>query len=458
MNYDTITAICTAQGEGAIGIIRLSGEESVEITDKIFKTPNGRKIKEYGDRKLIYGHVYDGEKMIDEVLVAYMKGPKSYTCEDVIEINCHGGIVPLQRILKLVLKTGARMAEPGEFTKRAFLNGRLDLAQAESVMDLVSAKTTKGFDLALDQLEGNLSKKVNHIREDLLKTIAHIEVCIDYPEEDIEDMTYDEIGKSFSDVKEGIGKLLKSSETGKIMRDGLKTVIVGRPNVGKSSLLNAILRENRAIVTDVPGTTRDVIEEFISIKGVPLKIVDTAGIRETEDLVEKIGVEKSKEFFNKADLIILVLNMSEELTKEDEKLISLIKEREVIVILNKSDLEPKLSQEHLQEVVGSKKIIKTSIMNESGLEEIEDTILEMVYGGKLKSDDNSMVTNVRHIDTLEKAHKSISDALDAVKQGLAYDFIEVDMKNCYDYLGEIIGETVEDDLIDKIFSNFCLGK
>lgn len=458
MNYDTITAICTAQGEGAIGIIRMSGEESVSIANKIFKTPSANKIEKYGDRKLIYGHIYENDKVIDEVLLAYMKGPKSYTCEDVIEINCHGGIVPLQRILKLILKSGARMAEPGEFTKRAFLNGRLDLAQAESVMDLVSAKTIKGFDLALDQLEGNLSKKVSETRDELLKTIAHLEVCIDYPEEDIEDLTYEEIEKSFEDVKSKIKKLLDSSETGKIFRDGLRTVIVGRPNVGKSSLLNAMLRENRAIVTDIPGTTRDVIEEFISIKGVPLKIVDTAGIRETEDLVEKIGVEKSKEFFNKADLVILVLNMSEELTEEDKKLISLIKDREVIVILNKSDLEAKVDMNILQSAVGEKKIIKTSITNELGLETIEETILEMVYGGKLKSEDSSMVTNIRHIDNLEKAYNSISDALDAVKRGLAYDFIEVDMKNCYDYLGEIIGETVEDDLIDKIFSNFCLGK
>lgn len=457
---DTITAIATALGEAGISIIRISGPEAINVLDGIFRSKKGISIKEYPQRKMVYGHISDKErnKVLDEVLVVYMKAPYTYTKEDIVEINCHGGIVPTRNILHLVLKNGVRMAEPGEFTKRAFLNGRIDLAQAEAVMDLISAKTDKGFDVALSQLEGNLSKNVKKLREIILETLAHLHVSIDYTEEDIQEITYSQLLSNMETIKDEIERLLKTSETGKIIREGLNTVIIGKPNVGKSSLLNALLRESRAIVTDVPGTTRDVIEEYLSIKGIPLKIVDTAGIRDTEDLVEKIGVERSKEFFNRGDLIILVLDASEDLTKEDMEIIEHIKHRKAIVLLNKTDLPQRVDEKKLEGLLPNQRVIKISILEEKGLDEIEDEIVNMVYGGNIKSRDSSFITNVRHKSSLEKALKSISDGIEAANQNLPYDLIEVDIKDCYDFLGEITGDTVDDDIVDKIFSNFCLGK
>lgn len=457
---DNITAIATAPGEAGISIIRISGPCSIDVLDGIFSSKKGISIKEFPQRRLVYGHIVDKEKnkVLDEVLAVYMKAPYTYTKEDIVEINCHGGIVPARNILKLILKNGVRLAEPGEFTKRAFLNGRIDLAQAEAVMDLISAKTDKGFDVALNQLEGGISRKVEDIRKVILETLAHLHVSIDYTEEDIEEITYPELLNRTKIINKDIKSLLKTSETGKIIREGLNTVIIGKPNVGKSSLLNALLRESRAIVTDIPGTTRDIIEEYLSVKGIPLKIVDTAGIRQTEDLVEKIGVERSKEFFNKADLIILVLDASDDLTEEDKEIISHIKHKKAIIILNKIDLPQKIKEEELKELLGDKRIIKTSIIEEKGLSEIEDEIVNMVYGGQVKSSDTSFVTNIRHKNSLERASKSIEEGLSAVKQNLPYDLIEVDIKDCYDALGEITGDTVKDDIIDKIFANFCLGK
>lgn len=456
--YDTIAAIATAQGEGAIGIVRLSGDDALNVLDRICVLKNGKSPQLMEPRKLYYGHVIDEDKTIDEVLVAYMKGPKTYTCEDVVEINCHGGVVPLTSILKLVLQNGVRMAEPGEFTQRAFLNGRLDLAQAESVMDLISAKTPTGFDIAIEQLNGSLSNKVESIRQNILEVMSQIEVNIDYPDEDIEEITYQDIENRFEIMEEAIQHLLNGSESGRIIREGLNTVIIGKPNVGKSSLMNALLRESRAIVTDIPGTTRDVIEEYINIKGIPVKIVDTAGIRETEDIVEKMGVERSKELFNKADLVIIVLNSAEELTNEDRRILDVIHDKKVIVIVNKIDLPQKIDESELYELLPNIRVIKTSIANETGLDDLEESIAEMVYGGQITQKDQAIVTNVRHIASLENAFKSMKEAVKAVKERLPLDFIEVDVKNTYDYLGEIIGETVEDDLVKKIFSNFCLGK
>lgn len=457
---DTITAIATAPGEAGISIIRISGPEAINVLDGIFKSKKGISIKEYEQRKIVYGHIVDNKinKVLDEVLVVYMKAPYTYTKEDIVEINCHGGIVPTRNILELVLRNGVRMAEPGEFTKRAFLNGRIDLAQAEAVMDLISAKTDKGFDVALSQLEGRLSKNVKKLRDSILETLAHLHVSIDYTEEDIQEITYSQLLSNMKSIKGEIKRLLDTSETGKILREGLNTVIIGKPNVGKSSLLNALLRESRAIVTDVPGTTRDVIEEYLSVKGVPLKIVDTAGIRDTEDMVEKIGVERSKEFFNKADLIILVLDASEALTKEDMEIIEHIKRRKAIVLLNKTDLPQNIDENKLKELLPKQKIIKISILEEKGLDEIEEEIVDMVYIGNVKSRDSSFITNVRHKNSLEKALESILDGIEATKKELPYDLIEVDIKDCYDYLGEITGDTVDDDIVDKIFSNFCLGK
>lgn len=457
---DTITAIATAPGEAGISIVRISGPSSIDILDKIFKSKKGISIREFPQRRIVYGHIVDREKdkVVDEVLVVYMKAPYTYTKEDVVEINCHGGIVPTRNILGLILKNGVRMAEPGEFTKRAFLNGRIDLAQAEAVMDLISAKTDKGFDVAMSQLEGSLSKDVKDVRDVIIETLAHLHVSIDYTEEDIEEITYSELLENLEFVRGQIEKLLGTTETGKIIREGLNTVIIGKPNVGKSSLLNALLRESRAIVTDVPGTTRDIIEEYLSIKGIPLKIIDTAGIRETEDLVERIGVERSKEFFNKADLIILVLDASQELTEEDREIIEHIEDKRAIVLLNKTDLPEKIKREELEELLIDKKIIRISILEGKGLEEIEEEIISMVYGGAVKAKDTSFVTNVRHKNSLEKALKSIDEGIDAVNQNLPYDLIEVDIKDCYDVLGEITGDTVDDDIVNRIFANFCLGK
>lgn len=457
---DTITAIATAPGEAGISIIRMSGSESVDILDNIFKSKKGVSIKDFPERTLVYGHIVDTQKnkVLDEVLVVYMKAPYTYTKEDIVEINCHGGIVPTRNILELILRSGVRMAEAGEFTKRAFLNGRIDLAQAEAVMDLISAKTDKGFDVALSQLEGSISTKVKEVRSIILETLAHLHVSIDYTEEDIEEITYPELLSNMEIVNGKIKELLSTSETGKIIREGLNTVIIGKPNVGKSSLLNALLRESRAIVTNIPGTTRDVIEENLSVKGIPLKIVDTAGIRDTEDLVEKIGVQRSKEFFNKADLIILVLDASDDLTKEDEEIIEHIKNRKAIVLLNKTDLPQRIEEEQLKELLPNNRIIRVSILEEKGLNEIEEEIVNMVYGGHVKARETSFVTNVRHKNSLERALKSIEEGTDATQQNLPYDLIEVDIKDCYDALGEITGDTVDDNIIDKIFANFCLGK
>lgn len=455
---ETIVAISTPRGEGAIGIIRMSGEKAFEIINEIFYPKSGKDIFEYSDKQLIYGYIKSDDKVIDEVLVSLMKNPNTYTMEDIVEINCHGGSVPMRRILDLILLKDVRMAEPGEFTKRAFLNGRLDLTQAESVMDLINAKTSKGFDVAYNQLEGHLSKKIKKMRQKLEDLFARIEVGIDYPEADIKDITHEEILTISREVRESVDKLIEGSETGKIIRDGLSTVIVGKPNVGKSSLLNALLKEAKAIVTNVPGTTRDIIEEYININGIPLKIIDTAGIRETDDAVEKIGVERSKETFNKADLIILVLNNAEELSKEDKEIIQYIENRRAIVVINKTDLESKLDMNELKEHLEDQVIIKTSVANDFGIQKVEDKIAEMVYHGEIKSSSNEFVTNIRHISALKKAYRSLEDAINATSNNLGYDFIEVDLKDAYDYLGEISGETLAEDIIDKIFSQFCLGK
>lgn len=459
MRNETIVAIASAHGEGAIGIIRLSGDESLDILKEIFRTKNLKKTEKFIDKKMKYGYIVKGNNdIIDEVMVNFMKGPKTYTVEDVVEIYCHGGIVSLRNILKEIVSLGIKLAEPGEFTKRAFLNGRLDLTQAEAVMDLISAKTTVGFDIALEQLKGTITEDVSQIRNRILKVMADLEVSIDYPEEDIEEVTYKEILDTFTSVSVDIQNLLKGSDTGKILRDGLSIAIVGKPNVGKSSLMNALLKEARAIVTDIPGTTRDLIEEFLSIKGVPIKLIDTAGIRNTEDVVEKIGVGRSKEIFNKSDLVIFLLNAAEKLSEEDLEIMDLVKEKNAIVLINKSDLDKHIEIDKINEHLGHKKIIKTSLINRSGLEELEDSIVELVYNGEIDQGEQNIVSNIRHITALENASISISEAIKATESGLSYDFIQVDVINTYNYLGEILGETIESDIVKKIFSNFCLGK
>ena len=455
---DTIAAIATAPGEGGIGIIRISGEKSLQVAQSIFKSKSGKMIKDYNARTLIYGTVVDNEKVIDEVLVAYMKGPNSYTAEDVIEINCHGGFISVKKILELILSKGVRLAEAGEFTKRAFLNGRIDLSQAEAIIDVIKSKTDMAHEVAQSQLEGSLAKKIKDLRMNVPEVLAHLEVSIDFAEEDVEEITYQTLEEKALELRNEIKKLYDTAESGKILRDGLKTVIVGKPNVGKSSLLNSILGENRAIVTDIAGTTRDVIEEFVNIKGIPLKIVDTAGIRETEDVVEKIGVEKSRESFSTADLVIMVLDASRKLSEEDMEILESLKNKKTIVLLNKMDLEPQIELEKIEEFVNSEDIIKISALKHQGIEELQDKIEAMVYHGSVKNSSNLMITNSRHKDALFKAYESINDAISAIEQRMPYDFIEVDFKNIWDYLGYINGDTVREDLLDTIFANFCIGK
>lgn len=455
---DTIAAIATAPGEGGIGIIRISGEKSLQVANEIFKSVTGKKIEEYNTRTLIYGHILDGEKKIDEVLVAYMKGPNSYTTEDVIEINCHGGFISVKKILELILSKDVRLADQGEFTKRAFLNGRIDLAQAEAIIDVINAKTDMAHTVAQSQLEGSLSNKIKSLRHDITEMLAHITVSIDFPDEDVEHITYNTLKERSLELQKEINTLYDTSESGKILRDGLKTVIVGKPNVGKSSLLNAVLGENRAIVTDIPGTTRDIIEEFVNIKGIPLKIVDTAGIRETEDVVEKIGVEKSKEFFSSADLSIVVLDSSRKLDIEDIEILKAVQPNKTIVLLNKTDLNQVIEIEKVKEYIDEENIINISALQNEGIEKIHDKIEDMVFAGTVRNSSDLVVTNSRHKDALYKAKQSISDAIMAIKSHMPLDFIEVDFKNIWDYLGYINGDTLTEDLLDTIFSNFCIGK
>ena len=455
---DTIAAIATAPGEGGIGIIRISGEKSLQVANSIFKSISGKKIEEYNTRTLIYGHIVDNDKVIDEVLVAFMKGPNSYTTEDVIEINCHGGFISVKKILELILSKDVRLADQGEFTKRAFLNGRIDLAQAEAIIDVINAKTDMAHTVAQSQLEGSLSKKIKDLRFNVKEILAQITVSLDFPDEDVEHITYNTLKEKTIALQKEINKLYDTSESGKILRDGLKTVIVGKPNVGKSSLLNAILGENRAIVTDIPGTTRDVIEEFVNIKGIPLKIVDTAGIRETEDVVERIGVEKSREFFSAADLSIVVLDSSRSLDPEDMEILESVQPNKTIVLLNKTDLDRVINLDKIKEYIAEENIIEISALQHEGIEKIHDKIEEMVFAGTVRNSSDLVVTNSRHKDALYKAKQSIEDALNAIESYMPLDFVEVDFKNIWDYLGYINGDTVTEDLLDTIFSNFCIGK
>ena len=457
MYDDTIAAVATAMGEGGIGIVRISGENALSILEKVFCSVRNRPTE---NRKLTYGFVTDnftGEK-IDEVMAVYMKAPHSYTAEDVVEIQCHGSIVSLRKILALVLKNGARLAEPGEFTKRAFLNGRLDLSQAEAVIDLVRAKSDKTFDVALSQLEGSFSKKIKEIRSDLVDILVNITVNIDYPDEDIEVITYENLISGLGNVKAKVDSLLATADTGRILREGLNIAIIGKPNVGKSSLMNALLRETRAIVTEIPGTTRDTIEEALTIRNIPVKLTDTAGIRHTDDVIEKIGIEKSKESFNKADLVIFMVDNSRTLDDEDREIIEYIGDRKVLAVINKTDLENRLDISEIKRKLPNGIFIETSMAREDGISRIEDEIENLVYGGKVKQNDSMMVTNVRHKALLEEASYALRDAASMAGAGEALEFLEIDVNRAYEALGEIIGEAVNEDIINEVFARFCLGK
>ncbi|MCM3618235.1 tRNA uridine-5-carboxymethylaminomethyl(34) synthesis GTPase MnmE [Sutcliffiella horikoshii] len=459
--FDTIAAISTPMGEGAIAIVRLSGDEAYRIIDEIFVTPSGKKMKDVASHTIHYGHIVDPktDKTIEEVMVSAMRGPKTFTREDVIEINCHGGLVSVNKLLQLVLSRGARLAEPGEFTKRAFLNGRIDLSQAEAVMDLIRAKTDRAMNVALGQMEGRLSKLIQKLRQEILETLAHVEVNIDYPEyDDVEEMTHKMLLEKSTFVKEELEKLLQTSQQGKILREGLSTVIIGRPNVGKSSLLNSLVHENKAIVTDIPGTTRDVIEEYVSVRGVPLRLVDTAGIRETEDIVERIGVERSREVLKKADLILLVLNNNDELTHEDKQLFEAVSGMDVIVIVNKTDLPAKIDLAEVTKLAKRHTVISTSLKEEQGIDELEEAISSMFFQGDLEAGDMTYVSNSRHIGLITQAQQALEDAIEGVESGVPIDIVQIDLTRTWEILGEIIGDAVHESLIDQLFSQFCLGK
>lgn len=461
MHFDTIAAISTPMGEGAIAIVRLSGDEAVQIADRIFRSPNGKRLIEEKTHTIHYGHLVDPKttETVEEVMVSLMKAPKTFTREDVVEINCHGGLVAVNRVLALVLKEGARLAEPGEFTKRAFLNGRIDLSQSEAVMDLIRAKTDRAMNVALGQMEGKLSKLVGELRQALIETLAQVEVNIDYPEyDDVEEMTIPVMLEKCTWVKEEIEKLLQTSAQGKILREGLSTVIIGRPNVGKSSLLNSLVQENKAIVTDIAGTTRDIIEEYVNVRGVPLRLVDTAGIRETEDIVERIGVERSRQVLKEADLILFVLNYGEELTEEDRRLFEAVEGMDTIIVVNKTDLPAKMDIEEVKAIAGDRELVTTSLLQEEGVVELEEAIANLFFTGSIESEDMTYVSNARHIALLHQAKQLIEDALMAAESGVPVDMIQIDVTRSWEVLGEIVGDTVQESLINQLFSQFCLGK
>ncbi len=458
METDTITAISTPMGEGAIAIVRLSGSEAVAISNRLFR---GKDLNLVDSHTMHYGKIIDPDtgEMAEEVMVSIMRAPKTFTREDIVEINCHGGLVSVNRVLEIVLETGARLAEPGEFTKRAFLNGRIDLSQAEAVMDLIRAKTDRAMNVALKQMDGRLSHLIQDLRQKLLETLAHVEVNIDYPEyDDVEEMSHEMMKEKTDEVHREVTKLLETARQGKILREGLATAIIGRPNVGKSSLMNALVHENKAIVTEIPGTTRDVIEEYVNVRGVPLRLVDTAGIRETEDIVERIGVERSRQVLKEADLILLVLNYGDELTEEDEKLFEAIDDMNVIVIVNKMDLEQRLDIDRVKALTAEHPVITTALIREEGIDQLENAIADTFFEGELDAGDMTYVSNVRHVQLLKQAKEALEDAQNGMEMGVPLDVVQIDVTRTWEILGEIIGEAVHESLIDQLFSQFCLGK
>ncbi|HDK4100986.1 TPA: tRNA uridine-5-carboxymethylaminomethyl(34) synthesis GTPase MnmE [Staphylococcus aureus] len=459
MDLDTITSISTPMGEGAIGIVRLSGPQAVEIADNLYKGKH--LLNDVPSHTINYGHIIDPEskEVIEEVMVSVLRAPKTFTREDIIEINCHGGILTINRVLELTMTYGARMAEPGEFTKRAFLNGRIDLSQAEAVMDFIRSKTDRASKVAMNQIEGRLSDLIKKQRQSILEILAQVEVNIDYPEyDDVEDATTEFLLEQSKEIKQEINRLLDTGAQGKIMREGLSTVIVGKPNVGKSSMLNNLIQDNKAIVTEVAGTTRDVLEEYVNVRGVPLRLVDTAGIRETEDIVEKIGVERSRKALSQADLILFVLNNNEALTQEDYTLYEVVKNEDVIVIVNKMDLEQNIDINEVKDMIGDTPLIQTSMLKQEGIDELEIQIRDLFFGGEVQNQDMTYVSNSRHISLLKQARQTIQDAIDAAESGVPMDMVQIDLTRTWEILGEIIGETASDELIDQLFSQFCLGK
>ena len=454
---DTIAAISTAIGEAGIAIVRMSGEDSINIIDKIFVSASKIKMKDAENRKFMYGHIYDDDKKIDEVLVVKMKGPHSYTAEDIVEIHCHGGVVSVKRILNLILSKGARLAEKGEFTKRGFLNGRIDLTQAEAVIDLIKAKTDISFDLGLNQLSGALSEVLNKLKDELVSMQALIVANIDFPDEDIEDAAYNDLLDRSKKILDKIDNLLENSKNSRLLRDGINTVILGKPNVGKSSLLNGLLKYDRAIVTDIAGTTRDVIEDYINIDGDLLKISDTAGIRETDDEVEKIGVNIAREKLKDADLVIAIFDLSRDFDDDDKEILKLIENKKHIIILNKDDLEQKISDEEIEKYFKDD-YLRLSVMENESVMKVEKLIIDLFFDGELQISSDTVLSNLRHINALREAKKELLEVNESLNKRVFLDLIEVDLENVIAHISEITGTITTEDILDRVFSDFCIGK
>ena len=451
---DTICAISTSQGVGAISIVRVSGDDAIEVVNKIFK---GKDLTKVSSHTINYGHIMDHDETIDEVLVSVMKSPRTFTTEDIVEINTHGGIAPTNRVLELLLENGCRLAEPGEFTKRAFLNGRIDLLEAEAVMDMIDAKTETQRKMAANQIDGKTSKLINELRDDMVQIISNINVNIDYPEyDDVDIITNDVLIPKITKLKDKIKRILKESENGKIIKEGIKTSIIGRPNVGKSSLLNALLQEDKAIVTNIAGTTRDIVEGQISINGILLNMIDTAGIRQTEDMIEALGVEKSLKVMDEADLILFMLNNNEELTDDIKELLERIKDKKYLVLINKNDLESKLNRNSL--CVDKNRIVDLSITEDKGIDELKEKIQELFNLNELETKDPTYLSNSRSISILKRCLQRVEDIEESLKNNMPIDMIELDIKNIWEELGTINGSTYEEELLDEMFSRFCLGK
>ena len=458
MTGDTIAAIATAMTASGIGIVRISGDDSMEIISKIYRSKNGKKkIKEVKTHTIHYGYIYDGDQMVDEVLVMIMNGPHSYTGEDTVEIDCHGGVFAMRKVLEAVIHAGARPAEPGEFTKRSFLNGRIDLSQAEAVIDVINAKNEYALKSSISQLKGSVMKSIEDIRSKIIYHIAFIESALDDPEHISIDGYGDELAVVVGEEKKKIKKLIDSFSEGKMIQEGIRTVIVGKPNAGKSSLLNCLVGEEKAIVTDIAGTTRDVLEETIVLQGISLKMMDTAGIRNTDDVVEKIGVERARTYAKDADLVLYVVDSSTEMDENDEEILELLKDKKAIVLLNKSDLEPVVTKEMLSERTNNP-VIPISAKEESGVEILEQQIKEMFFSGEISFNDEVYITNVRHKNALEQAYQSLNMVENSIEMCMPEDFFSIDLMNAYEELGSIIGESVGEDLVNEIFSKFCTGK
>ncbi len=458
IHTDTIAAIATAMGNSGIGIVRISGGEAVAVADRIFKEKGKKEtLGEAPSHTIHYGYIYDGDQVVDEVLVMLMRGPKSFTAEDTVEIDCHGGMLVTRRILETVLKAGARLAEPGEFTKRAFLNGRIDLSQAEAVIDVINAKNEYALKSSVGQLRGSVSKKIRKLREKILYEIAFIESALDDPEHISLDGYGERLLAGAQAMERELSGLIRSSASGRVVSEGIRTVILGKPNAGKSSLMNVLVGEDRAIVTDIAGTTRDILEEHIYLQGISLNVVDTAGIRSTSDVVEKIGVERAMEAARDADLIIYVVDGSRELDENDLQIMELIRERKAVVLLNKSDLEPVVSLDEIAEKSGHR-VISISAKEETGIDQLEEEIKSLFYEGEIDFNDQVLITNVRHAEALREAYDSIRMVENSIENGMPEDFFSIDLMNAYEKLGLIVGEAVEDDLVNEIFSKFCMGK